>query len=189
VQRRRERGRSRMPLFLAGYLITWTLLGLAAYGVYALVRSLDVGLLKWMGGGRYLAAAVLVASAGYQLTALKDACLRRCRDPLNFVAHNWRPGARGATVMGLKHGAWCVGCCWALMASLFALGVMSVTWMIVFAALIAVEKLTPSKALAKRSIALLLLVLALGVALVPRDVPWLTIPHEESQAMPLTSSR
>ena len=188
VQRRRsDRAPGGTPLFLIGYLLTWTGFGLTAYGAFALTRSLDLGVLSWDHDGRYIAGAVLLLSAAYQLTAVKDACLRRCRDPLDFVARNWQPGTRGATAMGLKHGAWCVGCCWALMGSLFALGVMSVPWMIMFAGLIAAEKLLPSKTLANRSIALVLIVLGLGVALLPASVPGLTLPHRGSAAMGMMS--
>ena len=185
--RRSDRAPGGTPLFLTGYLLTWTGFGLAAYGAFALTRSLDLGVLSPDHDGRYIAGAVLLLSAAYQLTALKDACLRRCRDPLDFVARNWQPGARGATAMGLKHGAWCVGCCWALMASLFALGVMSVPWMIMFAGLIAAEKLLPSKTLANRSIALVLIALGLGIALLPARVPGLTPSHRGSPAMGMMS--
>jgi predicted metal-binding membrane protein len=180
VQRtRREQGRA-LPgataLFVAGYLVCWTAFGPVAYGLFTFVRSLDIEALGWHEAGRYVAGGVLAAAAVYQLTPLKDACLRRCRGPLAFVMTNWRSGLAGAAVMGFKHGAWCVGCCWALMTSLFALGVMSVGWMVFVAALIAVEKLAPWKSLANRGIAVLLLVLGLAVALVPEDVPGLTVP-------------
>jgi predicted metal-binding membrane protein len=182
VQRRRaQRGRA-LPgataLFVAGYIVSWTAFGLVAYALFALASALDIEALAWDEGGRWVAGGVLMGAATYQLTPLKDACLSRCRSPLAFVAANWRNGRAGATVMGIQHGAWCVGCCWALMASLFALGVMSVGWMVFVAALIAVEKLLPWKAVANRGIAVLLLALALAVALVPEDVPGLTIPHE-----------
>ena len=85
-----------------------------------------------------------------------------------FLITHWRPGRLGALRMGIEHGGWCVGCCWALMAALFALGVMSIGWMAFIAALIAIEKLLPWKALANRGIAVLLLVLGLGVAFAPR---------------------
>ncbi len=88
----------------------------------------------------------------------------------------WRDGPAGALRMGVVHGAWCVGCCWGLMAALFALGVMSLTWMVAVAGLIAIEKLLPSKELASRLVAVTLLALALGVALAPREVPGLTLP-------------
>ena len=89
---------------------------------------------------------------------------------------HWRPGRLGALRMGVIHGGWCVGCCWALMAALFALGVMSLGWMAFIAALIAMEKLLPWKELANRGIAVLLLVLGLGVAFTPASVPGLTLP-------------
>ena len=133
-------------LFVAGYLATWTAFGLLAYGLFVVACSLSIGALSWHRGGRYLAGAVLLAAALYQLTPAKDACLRRCRGPLDFLMSQWRDGAWGALRMGAVHGAWCVGCCWALMAVLFALGVMSVPWMIVVASMIAVEKLLPWRA-------------------------------------------
>src|SRR5439155_11893911 len=89
---------------------------------------------------------------------------------------HWRPGRLGALRMGVIHGGWCVGCCWALMAALFALGVMSLGWMASIAALIAIEKLLPWRLLANRGIAVLLLVLGLGVAFTPESVPGLTLP-------------
>jgi predicted metal-binding membrane protein len=179
-RRRRERGAVQGAvsnwLFVAGYLITWTAFGLAAYGLFVGVRSLSGGVFAWHQGGRYLAGAILIAAGAYQLTPAKDACLRRCRGPLDFVMTEWRDGAPGAVRMGIVHGAWCVGCCWALMAALFALGLMSIIWMLVIGAMIALEKLLPWKALANHTIALALVALAFGVALVPRQVPGLTLP-------------
>jgi predicted metal-binding membrane protein len=112
------------------------------------------------------------------ITSAKDACLRRCRGPLRFVLESWRDGGTGALRMGLEHGAWCVGCCWALMAALFALGVMSVAWMALVGGLIAVEKLLPWKALANRAVATTLLVLGLAIMITPAHVPGLTVPHD-----------
>jgi predicted metal-binding membrane protein len=163
-------------VFVAGYLLTWTVFGLLAYGLYVGVRSLSIAELSWHRGGRYLAGGVLLAAATYQLTPLKDACLRRCRAPLDFVMTNWRDGPLGALRMGVVHGAWCVGCCWGLMAALFALGVMSLTWMIAIAGLIAIEKLLPWPTVANRLIAVTLAVLAFAVALAPGEVPGLTLP-------------
>jgi predicted metal-binding membrane protein len=165
-------------VFVGGYLLAWTAFGLAAYGMFALVRSFDVGALAWDQGGRYLAGGVVIAAAAYQLSSLKDRCLSRCRSPLEFVMTRWRQGLGGALRMGVEHGAWCVGCCWALMAALFAVGVMSVGWMLFVAALIAVEKMAPWKALANRMIAVVLLVLGLGIVIAPGDVPGLTLPDD-----------
>ena len=114
------------------------------------------GFLAWDRAGRYVAGGVLLAAAIYQLTPAKDACLRRCRGPLAFSSRAGAMGGTGALRMGVEHGAWCVGCCWALMAALFALGVMSVAWMALIGGLIAIEKLLPWKAPANRTVAIAL---------------------------------
>jgi predicted metal-binding membrane protein len=163
-------------MFVGGYLLTWTAAGLVGYAIIEVFRELDLGFLAWDSGGPYVAGAVIVGAAIYQLTPLKDVCLRHCRSPMMFLLTRWRPGRAGALRMGMEHGGWCVGCCWALMAALFALGVMSIGWMVLIAALIATEKLLPWKAVANRGIAVLLVVLGLGVAFAADDVPGLTLP-------------
>jgi len=163
-------------LFIGGYLVTWTIAGLVAFAIFDLGRSLSIEALGWDRAGPYVAGGVIAAAALYQLTPLKDACLTRCRDPLGFLTTAWRPGRIGALRMGVQHGGWCVGCCWALMAALFALGVMSVGWMVFIAALIATEKLLPWKAVANRGIAVLLVALGVAVAFAPESVPGLTLP-------------
>jgi len=170
------------PLFVGGYLAVWTAIGLVAYAVIEGARELDIEALAWDKAGPYVAGGVIALAAGYQLTPLKDVCLRHCRGPFSFLMLHWRPGRVGALRMGVSHGAYCVGCCWALMAALIALGAMSVGWMVFIAALIAIEKLLPWKAVANRGIALLLLVLGIGVAFAPADVPGLTTPSSP-QAM------
>jgi predicted metal-binding membrane protein len=172
-----------IAVFVAGYLVAWTAFGLAAFAAIDLARALDVQALSWDRGGRYLAGGTILAAALYQLTPLKQACLRCCRAPLDFLAERWRDGVGGALRLGLAHGAWCVGCCWALMAALFALGAMSLVWMAVIAALIGAEKLLPWRGAATRGIAVLLIVLGLSVALVPERVPGLVIP-DSSGAKP-----
>jgi predicted metal-binding membrane protein len=180
VQRRRQaRGALARSvstnMFVAGYLLAWTVFGIAAYAAFTSVRSLSIGALSWAHGGRYVAGAVLLAAAGYQLTPAKNACLRRCRGPLDFVLEHWREGRLGALRMGAIHGAWCVGCCWMLMAALFALGVMSITWMVFIAALIGAEKLLPSPAMTNRLIAIGLTALGLAVMASPSHVPGLVL--------------
>ena len=91
-----------------------------------------------------MVAPVALAGAVYQIAPFKQACLRHCRGPLHFFLEHWRDGSRGAFVMGARHGVYCVGCCWMLMLVLLALGVMSVTWMVVVSVAIAVEKLAPA---------------------------------------------
>jgi predicted metal-binding membrane protein len=172
-------------LFVGGYLVAWATAGLVGYAIVEGVRELDLSFLAWDEGGPYVAGGVIVAAAIYQLTPLKDVCLRHCRSPLMFLLNHSHPGRLGAMRMGVEHGGFCVGCCWMLMAALFALGVMSLGWMAFIAALIAVEKLLPWKALANRGIAVVLLVLGLGVAIASEDVPGLTEPGsaEARQAM------
>ncbi len=168
--------RGSTALFIGGYLISWAAFGALAYALQVVLRSASAGAFSWHRGGPYLAAGVLLAAAVYQLTPAKDACLRRCRGPLQFVTHAWRDGPTGAVVMGIEHGAWCVGCCWGLMAALFALGVMSLAWMVLIAALVALEKLFPWRTVANLAIAVVLAVLAISVSLSPASVPGLTVP-------------
>ncbi len=174
-------------IFVGGYLLTWAAAGFIAYAIFEIGRSLDLGFLAWDSGGPYVAGAVILAAAIYQLTPLKDVCLRHCRNPLTFVLMHWRPGRIGALRMGMEHGGWCVGCCWGLMAALFALGVMSIGWMVLIAALIALEKLLPWKAVANLSVAVLLLVLGLAVAFVPDRVPGLILPDSPAAARAMDS--
>jgi predicted metal-binding membrane protein len=189
VQRRRYARRqlgaptAAIAAFVGGYLVTWTIFGIAAFGIFHLLQGLDIEAFSWAEGGPYLAGGVIVAAALYQLTPLKDACLTRCRSPLDFLTERWRDGVGGAILLGLEHGAWCVGCCWALMGALFALGVMSVAWMVFIAALIANKKLFPWKKLANRAIAVLLALLGLAVALAPGSVPGLTLPSDAGMGM------
>ena len=121
-------------------------------------------------------AATLLVAAAYELTPLKDVCLGKCRSPLGFLLGAWRDGRAGSLQMGVRHGAWCVGCCWALMASLFALGVMSIVWMAFVAAIIAAEKTLPWRRVATYGTAGILLVLGLLLLAAPDVVPALTIP-------------
>src|SRR5699024_9039751 len=99
--------------------------------------------LVWSSAGRVAAGVTLVIAAIYQLTPFKNACLEKCRSPFGQLLSSWHEGWFGSFRMGALNGAWCLGCCWALMAALFALGIMSITWMAVIAAIIAMEKLLP----------------------------------------------
>jgi predicted metal-binding membrane protein len=154
-------------LFLAGYLAVWTAYGLAAYGLFRLVTSLDTGWLAWDEGGPYAAGAVIAAAGIYELTPLKRLSLRRCRSP-----HTDTPALRA----GLADGLHCVGSSGGLMAVLFALGLMSVFWMVVVAAVIFAEKVLPQGLLLRRPVAIALLALGIWVAFWPATVPGLTEP-------------
>jgi predicted metal-binding membrane protein len=158
-------------LVVTGYLAAWTAVGLLAFGAIRLAVAALGDFLPWDGAGRWAAAVVVFGAAVYQRTPLKNACLTRCRGPLMFVMENWRPGMYGAFRLGAVHGAWCVGCCWALMAALFALGLMSIGWMAFIAALIALEKLWPSRAVANWSVAVALVIVGVALLIDPSALP------------------
>jgi len=171
------------PAFVAGYVLTWAAVGLLGYALVEGVRSLELGVLAWDEAGPYVAGGAILGAAVYQLSPLKNRSLRRCRNARAFVSDHWRPGPAGALRMGIEHGRVCVGSGWALMAALFALGVMSVGWMVLVAALIATEKLLPWRTVATRGIAVLLAVLGIALAFAPEDVPGLTVPGSSAPAM------
>jgi predicted metal-binding membrane protein len=179
----RRRGLDQPLLFTAAYLLVWGAVGLLTYGVFELGRSLFGGALAWHAGGRWVAGGVLALTAVYELTPLKNACLAHCQSPLGFLLGHWRDGRRGALEMGARHAVWCLGCCGGLMIALFALGVMSLTWMVLVAALIALEKTLPWRRTVTWGIAGLLLVLAIAVVAVPRAVPGLVVPGGSHSAM------
>ncbi len=133
----------RMLSFAAGYIVAWSGFSVSAsllqWGLAeaALLSPMMVSASPWLGG------AILVVAGVYQWTPLKYACLRHCRSPLAFLAEHWRPGMPGALQLGLRHGLYCVGCCWALMLLLFVGGVMSLLWIGGITAFVLLEKLAP----------------------------------------------
>jgi predicted metal-binding membrane protein len=152
----RAAGRGATPdataIFVAGYLLVWTAAGLFAYGLIVAGRELDPAFLAWDEAGRWVTGGMM------------------------FLAERWRSGRAGALELGARHGAWCLGCCWALMAALFAVGIMSLGWMAVIAAFIAGEKLLPWPKASRYAVAVALLALGLAVSLVPADVPGFAEP-------------
>ncbi len=179
--------RARSPvsplLFTAGYLVVWGAAGALAFALAAAGRGILGDVLAWDRAGRWAAGVTLLVAAAYEVTPLKDVCLGKCHSPLGFLLGAWRDGPAGALKMGARHGAWCLGCCWALMASLLALGVMSVAWMAFVAVLIAVEKTLPWQRVATYGTAALLLVLGVLVLASPDAVPGLTIPAGDAMPM------
>lgn len=173
----RRRGLSRSLLFTSAYLLVWAAAGVGAYGLFRLGRGVLGSELAWNAGGRWLAGGVLAIAALYELTPLKYVCLEKCRSPLGFLLGSWRDGRRGALEMGARHAVWCVGCCWALMAALFALGVMSLVWMALVAALITFEKTLPWRRVATWGTAAILLILAVVLVVAPHAVPGLVVPN------------
>jgi predicted metal-binding membrane protein len=142
TRRSTEMAASRVYALAGGYLIVWTVFSL---GATALQRGLAALLLvspMMEVTSPAAGAALLVIAGAYQLTPIKQACLRTCRSPLGFLMSHWRVGLSGAFRMGLEHGAYCVGCCWAMMLLLFAGGVMNLIVIAALTAFVAFEKLT-----------------------------------------------
>jgi predicted metal-binding membrane protein len=144
-RKRREQQNPFVPtgVFLLGYLVAWiwysALATLAQWGLNtaALLSPMMVSTSPIVGG------VLLLATGLFQFTSLKHACLTRCRSPLGFLLNEWRDGTRGAFIMGLRNGNYCVVCCWALMSLMFVAGVMSLLWMAIIAVFVLVEKVAP----------------------------------------------
>ena len=164
-RKQRERGHPFAPVgaFVAGYIAVWSafsaLVTLLQWGLEqaALLSPMLVGTSPLLGGGLLIVAGI------YQWTPLKHACLRHCRSPLHFLTHGMRKGSGGAFVMGLEHGAFCVGCCWVLMGLLFVGGVMNLLWVAAIAAFVLLEKVVPHGLLAGRLSGALLVLAGLFV--------------------------
>ena len=156
------RGELRTLAFSAGYLLVWALAGaLVLLAQRFLDAALDPGL-------RPLGVAAVLASAGaYQFTPLKATCLRACQTPADFLVRHWRGGMLGPLRLGLDHGLYCLGCCWALMAVLVAAGGMGLAWVALIALIVLVEKLVPRAIWFGRAVGVAFVVGALVVALRP----------------------
>jgi len=130
-------------IFVSGYLVMWSVFSLfatlAQWGLNeaALLSPMMVSNSPWFG------ATLLIIAGIFQFTPLKDSCLQHCRAPAHFISESWRPGSFGAFRMGLKHGIYCIGCCWILMGLLFFGGVMSITWIAAITLFVLLEKVLP----------------------------------------------
>jgi len=131
-------------IFASGYLIAWGSFSLCATGVHWMLDQTGLLSAEMSSRSVQLGSLLLVLAGLYQLTPWKHACLRHCRGPMDFVIRYWRPGRRGALVMGLRHGVLCVGCCWVVMGLLFYGGVMNLYWIAGIAVLVLLEKLFPA---------------------------------------------
>jgi predicted metal-binding membrane protein len=184
-RQRAQLGHGHVPtwVFLAGYLAAWTAYGLVAYGVFRAFKAAAPSFLGWDDAGPYVAGGALVSAGLYELTPLKDVCLRRCRGPVHFILGGWREGQTGALRMGFEHGLYCVGCCWGLMLALFALGVMSLAWMAAIAAVVFVQKVVPYGERFTRVVAVALVAVGIWVMVAPSSVPGLTEPGGSAMEM------
>lgn len=168
-------------VFVAGYLLLWTLSGILAFGLargaeaWAAASAIPPDTIARLGG------AMLIAAGLYQLTPLKTLCLTTCRTPVSFIMTSWRPGAAGAFRMGWLHGLYCLGCCWLLFAILFPLGMMNVAAMAAVTILIGVEKTAPWGRWGSRVAAILLV--AAGAAVLGRPTLLPTYPASQPMQM------
>jgi predicted metal-binding membrane protein len=146
VQRkRREQERPFVPtsIFLLGYLLVWTIFSALAAMAQWILHGKSLLSPMMTSNSSLLGGTLLIAAGTFQWTPLKNACLTHCRSPLSFLLTDWREGKFGALAMGLKHGAYCTGCCWFLMTLLFVAGVMNIGWIALIAAFVLLEKVVP----------------------------------------------
>ena len=147
-RRRRLLGQPAIPVlvFTLGYLLVWTVYAAVAASAQWKLHHMALLSPAMKSASPLLAGGLLVAAGVYQWLPVKGACLSQCRSPLGFFAAEWREGTRGALLMGMRHGSFCVGCCWLLMALLFVAGVMNLLWVATIAGFVLLEKLVPGGA-------------------------------------------
>jgi predicted metal-binding membrane protein len=148
--------------FVAGYFLVWSAFSLVAAVIQGQLVELALVTNVMTSASAVLSGAVLIAAGLYQWTPLKHACLAHCRSPIHVLSQHWQWGMSGALRMGIDHGAYCVGCCWVLMAVLFAVGIMNLAWVAAIAAIVLIEKVAPFERWTRRIAGALLV--ALGVA-------------------------
>lgn len=170
---KRRRGQAFVPtwVFVAAYLVVWTLFGALAYALALGAEGLAGRSMWLMEHGARFGGGLLVLAGLYQLSPLKRACLAKCRTPLQFILTSWRDGRGGAFRMGLEHGAYCLGCCWLLFAILFPLGIMNVALMALITLLIFAEKSWPVGPRVAQAVAVALIAYGALVIVAPRLLP------------------
>jgi predicted metal-binding membrane protein len=143
--RRRQRSAPYVPttVFLLGYLIAWSAFSIIATTLQWLLQATGLLTTMMQSASNYLSAALFLAAGLYQFSPLKEMCLAYCRTPDSFILSEWRDGALGAAIMGMRHGLFCMGCCLALMVLLFAVAVMDLRWVAALTVLVTAEKLLP----------------------------------------------
>ena len=173
---RRTSGGAFVPtwIFVAGYLMVWTAIGAITWVVVQVLSDAAgrFGAVERATWGPLALGMVLVGAGLYQLTPLKRLCLDHCRSPLAFVMSHWREGRLGALRMGLSHGAYCLGCCWALFAVLVAAGIMSLAWMLLLTLIVFAEKVLPGGQRTSQVVGIALVALGIGVVGSVVDMPW-----------------
>lgn len=169
THKRQAMGQRATPtwIFLAGYLVVWSLFGVGAFLLSLLVPSLGMMALGLRMDHPMVAGMVLVGAGLYQVSRLKRVCLHHCRSPLSVILHRWRDGRSGTFRMGFGHGTYCLGCCWGLMLILFVVGLMNVAWMMLLSLTIFVEKVVPHGAIMSQLTALALVLFGMFTFVTP----------------------
>ncbi|MBI3245275.1 MAG: DUF2182 domain-containing protein [Deltaproteobacteria bacterium] len=171
AQKKREQGVPFAPawIFVAGYVALWTLTGGVGYAADLAIQALPSSFPMLRAQGPVIGGFTLIGAGVYQLTPFKYLCLSHCRSPMGFLMTNWRDGALGAFGMGVRHGAYCLGCCWSLMVVLFVMGTMNLVWMGLLSIIIFVEKIVPrGVAMGKATgVALMVLGLVMAAGMIP----------------------
>ena len=192
---KRERGDAFVStwVFVAAYILVWTLAGVAAYASALATEAIAVRAALSSTTAARIGGAVIILAGIYQLTPLKDLCLSKCRTPITFIMTSWRDGAVGALRMGLLHGAYCLGCCWLLFVILFPLGIMNIAAMAVITLIVFAEKTLPWGRLASRATAAALVAYGAVVIAAPQVLPTFqkgaaAIPAEMQMKMPGSGS-
>ncbi|WP_290783621.1 DUF2182 domain-containing protein [Halomonas sp.] len=164
--------------FLAGYLVVWTAFGVAALIAMALLENLAQHWHWLHQRPEWLAGGTLLLAGAFQFSALKEACLDRCRAPRSFLLNHYRQGAAGGFALGLRHGAFCLGCCWALMLVMVIVGIANLAWMAPLAALMLYEKVGRHGGRLVRPVGVALILLGLLVMAGPAGLPSLVPDHD-----------
>jgi len=177
ASKRKTSGGAFVPtwVFAAGYLLVWTAVGAVTWALIQIAseRAAALGDVERARWAPLALGAVLIVAGLYQLTPLKQVCLDHCRSPFAFVMQHWREGYGGALRMGIVHGAYCLGCCWALFAVLVATGVMSLAWMLLLTLIVFMEKVLPAGRRAARGIGVAFVLLGVLVASGVVALPWM----------------
>ena len=169
-------------VFVAAYILVWALAGLAAYAGALAAEAIAVRAALSPATSARIGGAFVILAGIYQLSPLKDLCLSKCRTPITFIMTSWRDGAVGALLMGLLHGAYCLGCCWLLFVILFPLGIMNIAAMAVITLIIFAEKTLPWPRLAPYAAAFALVLYGALVIASPQLLP--TFQKDGGAAMP-----
>jgi predicted metal-binding membrane protein len=164
---------------VAGYILVWMAVDVLVYVLVQTGSEMAARLspADRAGWAPPALGALLIAAGLYQFTPIKRVCLNHCRSPLAFIAQHWRDGRVGALAMGLRHGAYCFGCCWALFAVLVAAGVMSMAWMLLLTLVVFVEKMFARGRLAETVTGIALIAVGIVVASGAVAMPWLAQPQ------------